>query len=126
MKCPHCDKFIETPRTKSQNNALHKGCELLADALNSAGLDMRKLLKETYNLPWNTDTVKKHLFKPFMKSITGKESTTELKKADGEIKTIWNTLLRELGEKHGIEYIRFPSKYKCCDSVECICGKYED
>lgn len=96
-------------RTGSQNRALHMGFTLLADSLNLSGLDMRALLKPEVNLPWTQYTVKEHLFKPFMHLMTGKESTKDLTKTGGEIEQIWNTLMRELGEKHGIEFIPFPS-----------------
>lgn len=95
-------------RTGSQNRALHLGMTMLADSLNNAGLDMRVLLKPGVNIPWTGHSVKEHLFKPFMHLMTGKESTTELEKASGEIEKIWDTLMRELGEKHGIEAIPFP------------------
>lgn len=125
MHCPHCKKWIDTPRTNSQNSALHKGLGMLAEQLNTMGLDMRTLLKPEYNLPWTVESTKTHLWKPFMKAMTNKKSTTELKKANGEITLIWKTLMRELGEKHGVEYIRFPSKTKCCQSIDCVCGKNE-
>ena len=96
-------------RTQTQNRALHMGFTLLADSLNLSGLDMRALLKPEINLPWTQYTVKEHLFKPFMHLMTGKESTKDLTKTGGEIEQIWNTLMRELGEKHGIEFIPFPS-----------------
>ncbi len=81
---------------------------MLADSLNNSGLDMRVLLRPSISLPWTGHSVKEHLFKPFMHLMTGKESTTELEKASGEIEKIWDTLMRELGEKHGIEAIPFP------------------
>jgi hypothetical protein len=95
-------------RTGTQNNALHKGFELLADALNSAGLDMRKVLKQEVNIDWTKDSIKEYLFKPIMELATGKESTTDLAKV-GEIEKVWDTMFRFLGEKHGVEYIPFPN-----------------
>lgn len=96
-------------RTGTQNNALHKGFELLADALNGAGLDMRKVLKSEINIDWETWSIKKYLFKPVMELVTGKNSTTELDKTT-EINKTWDTMFRFLGEKHGVEYIPFPSE----------------
>lgn len=97
-------------RTSQQNRALHKGLLLLANVLNDAGLSMRVLLKPEVSIDWTTESVKEHLFRPFMKAMTGKQSTTELTKTGGEIEKVWDTLMRELGEKHGIEYIPFPSE----------------
>ena len=96
-------------RTGAQNRAMHMGFTLLADSLNLSGLDMRALLKPGVNIPWTQHSVKEYLFKPFMHLMTGKESTKDLTKTGGEIEQIWNTLMRELGEKHGIEFIPFPS-----------------
>lgn len=95
-------------RTLTQNNSLHRGCELIAEALNDGGQDMRKVLKQDVDIPWTTESVKKHLFKPIMKSMTGKTSTKELGKV-GEIDKIWDVLLRHLMQNKRLdEYIPFP------------------
>lgn len=96
-------------RTGQQNRALHKGCELLAEALNDAGLDMRVVLKPEINIPWTKTSVKEYIIRPIMRAMTTKNSTTELEKADGEIEEIWNTAMRFLSERHHLEYIPFPS-----------------
>lgn len=95
-------------RTLSQNSALHVDCQLIADKLNDAGLDMRATLKPGVSIPWTLESVKEHLFKPIMKLTTGKDSTRQLKKQGGEIDRIHEVLMRELGEKHGIEWHDFP------------------
>ena len=95
-------------RTPQQNNALHLGLSMIAKALNEAGLDMRKVLKPTVDIPWTTSSVKDHLWRPVQKSMTGKESTTKLDKL--EPSEIWDVIMRHLGEKHGIEYIQWPSE----------------
>lgn len=97
----------KSPRTGQQNNALHLFCKMLADALNDAGKDMRIVLKPEYNIPWDTESVKTHIWKPIMKAKFNKESTTQLKKT-GEIDEVHKIIMRELGEKFGIEYIPFP------------------
>lgn len=93
-------------RTLTQNKALHVGFRLLADELNNAGLPIQKMIR--VDLDWNTWSVKEYLFKPFLKAMYGKDSTTQLDK-HLEIDEVWNTLMRELGEKKHIEYIPFPS-----------------
>jgi hypothetical protein len=98
----------ETPRTLSQNNALHLGMKLLCDALNDAGYDQRKILKPSIDIPWTPIAVKEQLFKPIMKAMTQKEHTADLDKI-GEIDDIWDTLFRHLGQKFHIEYIPFPN-----------------
>lgn len=97
----------EGNRTGQQNRGLHKFCSLLAEALNDAGKDMRVVLKPEYSIPWDTMSVKKHIWKPIMHAMFDKESTTELNKT-GEIDKVHKVIMREMGEKHGIEYIPFP------------------
>jgi hypothetical protein len=97
-----------TQRTGQQNKGLHKGFELLADTLNDAGLDMKVVLKPEVNIPWTPASVKEYLFRPVMKAMTAKTSTTELEKI-GEIEAVWETVMRFLMEKHHIEYLPFPS-----------------
>lgn len=94
------------PRTQRQSNALHLYFEMLAEALSGAGLDMRKTLKPTIEIPWNKETVKEYLFKPIMKAQLNKESTTEM--TTKEVDQVIETLNRHLGEKFGL-HIPFPS-----------------
>lgn len=99
-------KMESKPRTQRQSNALHLYFELLAEALGEAGLDMRKTLKPTIEIPWNKETVKEYLFKPIMKAQLNKESTTEM--TTKEVDQVIETLNRHLGEKFGL-HIPFPS-----------------
>lgn len=95
-------------RTVSQNNALHRGLSLLADTLNNAGLEMRRVIKEDVDIEWTTQSAKDYLFRPIMKSLYKIDSTRNLKKGEGQIEKVWDTLMRHLGEKFGVEYIGFP------------------
>lgn len=95
-------------RTLQQNKALHLGCQLIADALNDAGLDMREVLKPEIEISWTKQSVKEYLFRPVMEKMFIKKSTTKLEKLR-EIEKIWDVIMRHLGEKFGIEYIQFPS-----------------
>jgi hypothetical protein len=99
-------------RTLSQNSALHLDCKLIAEKLNEAGKDMKIVLKQEVQIPWSTESVKEYIFKPIMKALYQKESTTELQKGGGEIEKIHDVIMRELGEKHGIEFHDFPSDEK--------------
>ena len=94
-------------RTSQQNKALHKYCELLAEALNEAGYDMKKTLKPEIDIPWNKDTVKEYIWKPVQKALIGKESTTEMTKLDpGQVYEVLN---RHISEKFGV-FVPFPSE----------------
>lgn len=98
----------ESYRTEKQNSSLHLDFTLIANALNDAGKEMNKVL--TIDIPWSNYAVKEFLWKPVMKVKTGKTSTTQLDKTNGEIDEIHDIIMRTLGEKHGIEYIDFPSE----------------
>ena len=94
-------------RTSSQNNALHKDCEIIATKLNDAGKDIWTVLKKGMHIPWTTTTVKEFMYHTVIKSMFNKTSTRELEK-HGEIEKVHDVIMRELGEKHGIEYHEFP------------------
>lgn len=96
---------MDKKRTNLQNRALHIYFQMLANALNDSGLDMKKVLKPEVDIPWNKDTVKNYLWRPIQKAQIGKESTTEL--TTKEIDLIFNTLNRHIA-KFGI-HEPFPS-----------------
>lgn len=100
-------EHINKQRTDKQNKSLWLFFTLLADTLNEAGLDMRKVLKPTYNLSWNKDMVHDHLWIPIQRAMFQTGSTMFLHKQE-QIDKIHKIIMRELGEKFGIEYIPFP------------------
>jgi hypothetical protein len=100
-------EHINRQRTSQQNKALWKFFELLADELNLAGLDMRKVLKPTYNIPWTKQSIHDHIWLPIQKALFGTDSTKFLHKQQ-QIDKIHQVIMREIGEKHHIEYIEFP------------------
>jgi hypothetical protein len=95
-------------RTLSQNAALWLWFTQLATTLNDMGLDMRKVLKPTYNIPWTKENVHDHIWIPFQKAMYTTNSTTFLHKQE-QIDKLHQTIMRELGEKHSVEYIPFPT-----------------
>ena len=72
----------EKQRTKQQNKAMHLYFRMVAEALNGAGLDMRKVLKPGVPIPWNERMVKEYLWREAQKIRLGKESTRELTTAE--------------------------------------------
>ena len=92
-------------RTSQQNKALHVYFGLVAEALNDAGLDIRKTVP--IDIFWSYESVKELLWKPIQKSIYGKQSTTQLDKHK-EIDIVWEHLNRFLA-RLGIESVNFPS-----------------
>jgi len=88
-------------RTILQNKSLHKYCELLAEALNDAGYEMKAVLAvKQVDIPWNKDRVKGVLWKPLQEAITGKESTTELNTVDPS--EIYAILDRHISQNFGV------------------------
>lgn len=94
-------------RTLQQNKSLHKFCELLADALNDAGYEMKKVLEaKAVDVPWNKYTVKEVLWRPIQTAMTGKTSTTELNTVDPS--EVYDVLMRHMNQHFGIN-VEWPS-----------------
>lgn len=93
-------------RTTKQNSALHKYFEMLANELNETGHDMRKTLKPEIEIPWTKESVKEFLYRPIMKAMYQKKSTTEL--STKELQSVAETLQKHLVEKLNID-LDFPS-----------------
>lgn len=93
-------------RTLTQNNSLHKYLELLADALNDAGLDMKRVLKQEVDIPWTKESAKEFLWRPVQKVMINELSTADAETS--EYSVIYNALSRHISEKFGI-YIPWPS-----------------
>lgn len=94
-------------RSQTQNKALHKYCQNLADQLNSSGLDMKKVIKQDVDIPWTMDAVKTYLWKPIQKAVTGLDSTTKPERS--QYSDIYEVLNRHLGQKFGIS-VQWPSR----------------
>lgn len=105
----HLKVTIDTgmQRTSKQNRALHKFCQMLADALNAAGLDQRKLLKPGVEIPWSMLAVKECLWKPIQDAVIGKESTADADR--DEYSKVYEVLNRNLGAKFGV-HVPWPEK----------------
>lgn len=97
---------MDKPRTEAQNKALHLYFTQLAEMLNDAGLDMRKVLRPSISIPWSGKTIKEYLWKPVMEFQLQKSSTTEMTTKD--INEVYDTINRHIGEKFGIT-LEFPS-----------------
>lgn len=97
---------MDKPRTEAQNKALHLYFTQLAEMLNDAGLDMRKVLRPSISIPWSGETIKEYLWKPVMEFQLQKSSTTEMTTKD--IDEVYDTINRHIGEKFGIT-LEFPS-----------------
>jgi len=94
-------------RTLTQNAALHKYCELLSEALNDAGLDFRQTVREDIEVPWDEYLVKKFLWKPIQKAVTGHDSST--KPETHQYGEIYEILNRHTSAKLGV-FVPWPCK----------------
>ena len=99
-------------RTNAQNKAMHLLFTQMSDTFNTLGLDMRVVLKPEIKILWTPEAVKRELFKPVMKAMYGKESTTEL--TTSEVSKVYEQIAKLIGEKFGVE-IEFPSKEQLDD-----------
>lgn len=97
---------MDNTRTLKQNRALHLMFDILARDLNENGLDMRRTLKPSIDIPWTGESVKEYLWRPVQQAQVNKKSTTEL--TTREIDEVFDTINRHLGTKFGI-YVPFPS-----------------
>ena len=106
MKIYHSKK-----RTEAQNNALHLYFEMIAQALNREGLDIRVVLQviaeKGVDMMWSKELVKELLWRRIQKKYLGKHSTTELDSI-GEITQIYDMLNKFLSENFFITQ-PFPS-----------------
>lgn len=93
-------------RTLRQNRALHQLFTLIAETLNDAGYDMKRVLKESVDIPWTPDNVKNFLWRPVQEAQLGIHSTADLTTKD--LDAVYETLNRHLGDKLGV-HIPFPS-----------------
>jgi len=100
-------EFKTGVRTTKQNNAMHRYFSELGNALNDAGLDQRKVLKPSVDIPWSTTSVKKKLWGFIMKALTGKEKTSQLER--DEVSEIYEALNRHIAEKFGVQ-VPFPDR----------------
>lgn len=98
---------MDHQRTTQQNKALHLYFTHLSEALNEAGLDMRRTLKPDVAIPWTSKNIKEFLWRPIQKAQLHKESTKELTKQDLDI--VFETLNRHISEKFGLT-VPFPSE----------------
>ena len=94
-------------RTEQQNRALWLFMTLLARELNEAGLEPKKVLKPEYNLQWTKEMIHDNIWIPIQEAMYKTKSTTFLHKQE-QIEKIHEIIMREMGEKFGLQNIPFP------------------
>jgi len=101
-------KKVKAGRTTLQNRSLHLYLKLIANALNSAGIDQRMLLnsfKDGFSLP-NTEVSMKMLFQRISGVMHGEDRTHRL--STKEIQQTYEAMDMGLSQKHGV-HIPWPS-----------------
>lgn len=101
-------------RTLQQNRALHKLFELVAESLNTSGLEMRTVLQQSPSVPWRKETVKELIWRPLQEALVQKYSTVDLNRA--EVNEVYETFNRFLGEMGVSE--PFPSVEQIIEAYE--------
>lgn len=102
IKCPKCEyEFeIEKKRTELQNRSLHLYFTQLAEALNDAGYDMKKTIRQEIDIYWTPYNIKEFLWRPVQNALYGKKSTTQLTTA--EIDKVFELVNKTIGERTGV------------------------
>ena len=97
-------------RSSRQNRAIHLLFTQIADALNAEGQTFKYTGIKGIDLEtqWTSALVKEMIWRPVMRAITGKESTTKM--TTSEIDKVFVPINKAFGEM-GIE-VRFPDRYE--------------
>lgn len=98
----------EQQRTLQQNRSLYLYCDMLAEALNESGYDMKAVLKPEVNIPWQKNTVHDWLWMPIQEAMFQLDSTTKLNTK--QVSEVYEVLNRHLAEKFGVS-VPFPDRF---------------
>ena len=101
-----CVEILAQKRTQKQNSAMHVYFELLAKALNDAGLEISmEYLGKACDVPWTKSSVKERLWLPIMETLTDHAHTADLDRI--QVSQVYEVLTRFMTEKHGV-FVPFP------------------
>lgn len=98
-------------RTEAQNNAIHKYFEMVSTSLTEKGLTFDlKIGGKIVKLDWTPNLVKEAMWKPIMKALVGKSSTTQMDKVE-DINKIYDHINKFLSENFQL-HVPFPHEEK--------------
>lgn len=103
--------MTDKQRTDQQRKAIEVYCNMLSDCMNAAGYEKRAVfakMREGFDIPWSQDSVKEDLFKPIVKAMFKKGSTTELE--PGQVNEVYKVLDKWTSENLGIT-VEFPNRH---------------
>ena len=95
-------------RSLQQNNAMWLYWKNLADAFNDAGLDMKKVLNDEVDIPWNEDLIKEHIWGKIQELLVGHTKTSKLESK--QVSEIYDIVNRRVAQNHGVN-VPFPSYF---------------
>jgi hypothetical protein len=95
-------------RTSQQQKALELWCKILAEDLNDAGLDQRKVLKPSIAIPWDQPSVKEQIFRPVFTAMTRLESTADADPRD--YNKVYEVLCRHLATRLSVTAPAWPDR----------------
>ena len=99
---------IKPQRTKLQNAALHLFFTHISEDLNAAGHTMKDVIAAiNLGIPVTPVSAKEVVWKPIMKAMTGKESTTQMDTTN--ITTVYEAINLAFGERLGV-HTPFPTQ----------------
>lgn len=98
----------ERQRTLTQSNALHLWLQWLAEELNDAGLDMRRVLKPEFEMSWTKESAKEYLFRPVYHVMTQKQSTADANRV--QYSQVAEEIGRHLQQNFGVTPPPWPKK----------------
>jgi len=93
-------KKFEKYITDLQKRAPHLWFTLLADALNAAGFDMKKVIREELDIKWTNHNVKEYLWRPTQIAMFGIESSTRI--LTKHTTEIYEVVDRVISERTGV------------------------
>ena len=103
-------KFVKKrdTRTVLQNSALHKYFQLLSEALNDAGYDMKHVVNmKKADIPWTPEMIKENLWRGIQISMELPVSTADQRRTS--YSKIYENLNRFTSSKLGV-HVPFPSE----------------
>lgn len=100
--------YTAQKRTKTQNDSLHLGLEIVARECQEKGITMNAILERARaEVDVTQQGLKYNVFHPIMKAMYHIDSTTKLAKI-GQIDNVWDKMMHFLGKEFELEYIPFP------------------
>jgi len=88
-------------RTLKQNSSINIYCRIMAEKLNDAGLDMRKVLKPEYEIPWTLDSFRENMFNVISRAMFNKTSSQLETTEPSEVHKV---LDKNLSEKFNVSH----------------------